>query len=177
MNNVVIIVCGLNGAGKSTLGKALAKALHYQFIDIEDIYFPQDNLDYRYANPRSLEEVERILFNIISENDSFVLAAVKGNFNKDIVSHFKCAVYIEVPKETRIKRVYERSYNKFGERMLEGGDLYEKETAFLHFVKSKDENTVEFWLASLSCPIIRVDGTLPVEKNAALLAEKLSNQF
>ena len=40
----IILVCGLNGAGKSTLGKALAEALHYQFIDIEDIYFPKDNL-------------------------------------------------------------------------------------------------------------------------------------
>lgn len=56
-----------------------------------------------YSNPRPFEEVKRILLNIISKNDSFVLASVKGNFNKDIVSHFKCAAYIEVPKQTRIK--------------------------------------------------------------------------
>lgn len=122
----VIIVCGLNGAGKSTLGKALAEELNYRFIDMEDIYFPKDDPNYMYSNPRPFEEVERILLNIISENDSFVLASVKGNFNKDIVSHFKCTVYIETLKETRMKRVYEQSYNKFGERMLEGGDLYEK---------------------------------------------------
>ena len=173
----VIIVCGLNGAGKSTLGKALAEKLNYQFIDIEDIYFPKDNPEYMYLNPRPFEEVERILSNTISENNNFVLASVKGNFNKDIVSHFKYAVYIEAPKETRIKRVYERSYNKFGDRMLEGGDLYEKEKAFFDFVKSKDENTVEIWLPSISCPIIRVDGTLPIDNNAELIAEKLSKQF
>ena len=46
----VIIVCGLNGAGKSTLGKALAEKLNYQFIDIEDIYFPKDNPEYMYLN-------------------------------------------------------------------------------------------------------------------------------
>lgn len=173
----VIVVCGLNGAGKSTLGKALAEKINCRFIDIEDIYFPKDDPDYKYSNPRPFEEVERILSNIVSGNGSFVLASVKGNFNKDIASHFKCAIYIEAPKETRIKRVYERSYNKFGERMLEGGDLYEKEKAFLDFVKSKDENTVEVWLSSISCPIIRVDGTLPIENNAELIAEKLSNQF
>ena len=173
----VIIVCGLNGAGKSTLGKALAEKLNCRFIDMEDIYFPKDDPNYMYSNPRPFEEVERILLNIISENDSFVLASVKGNFNKDIVSHFKCAVYIEAPKETRMKRVYERSYNKFGERRLEGGDLYEKEKAFFDFVKSKDENTVEVWLSSISCPIIRVDGTLPIENNAELIAEKLGNPF
>ena len=96
-----------------------------------------------YLNPRPFEEVERILSNIISRNNNFVLASVKGIFNKNIVSHFKYAVYIEAPKETQIKRVYQRSYNKFGERMLQGGDLYEKEKAFFDFVKFKDENTVE----------------------------------
>lgn len=173
----VIIVCGLNGVGKSTFGKALAKKLNFRFIDIEDIYFPKDNPDYMYLNPRSFEEVERILLNIISENKYFVLASVKGNFKRDIVSHFKYAVYIEAPRETRIKRVYERSYNKFGDRMLEGGDLYEKEKAFFDLVKSKNEDTVEVWLSSLSCPIIRIDGTLPIENNAELLAKKLSHPF
>ena len=170
----VIVVCGLNGAGKSTLGKALAEKLNYRFIDIEDIYFPKDNPEYKYLNPRPFEEVERILSNIISENNNFVLALVKGNFNKDIVSHFKCAVYIEAPKETRIKRVYQRSYNKFGERMLEGGDLYEKEKAFFDFVKSKDENTVEVWMSSISCPIIRVNGTLPIDVNVTFIANRVA---
>lgn len=141
----VIIVCGLNGAGKSTLGKALAEKLNCRFIDMEDIYFPKDDPNYMYSNPRPFEEVERILLNIISENDSFVLASVKGNFNKDIVSHFKCAVYIEAPKETRMKRVYERSYNKFGERILEGGDLNEllwrmKEKVDFVTVSGKSDN-------------------------------------
>ena len=170
----VIVVCGLNGAGKSTLGKALAEKLNYRFIDIEDIYFPKDNPEYKYLNPRPFEEVERILSNIISENNNFVLALVKGNFNKDIVSHFKCAVYIEAPKETRIKRVYQRSYNKFGERMLEGGDLYEKEKAFFDFVKSKDENTVEVWMSSISCPIIRVNGTLPIDVYVTFIATRVA---
>lgn len=76
----VIVVCGLNGAGKSTLGKALAEKLNYRFIDIEDIYFPKDNPEYKYLNPRPFEEVERILSNIISENNNFVLALVKRKF-------------------------------------------------------------------------------------------------
>ena len=38
------------------------------------------------------------------------------------------------------------------------------------------ENTVEVWLSSIFCPIIRVDGTLPIDNNAELIAEKLSNQ-
>lgn len=39
------------------------------------------------------------------------------------------------------------------------------------------ENTVEVWLSSIFCPIIRVDGTLPIENNAELLGDKLGNRF
>ena len=85
------------------------------------------------------------------------MASVKGNFNKDIVSHFMCAVYIETPQETRIKRVYERSYNKFGERMLEGGDLYEKEKAFFDFVKSKVKTQLKFGYLQYS---VRLSGLM-----------------
>ena len=61
----VILMAGLNGAGKSTLGKALAEKLNCRFIDMEDIYFPKDDPNYMYSNPRPFEEVERILLNII----------------------------------------------------------------------------------------------------------------
>ena len=98
MSNVIII-CGLNGAGKSTLAKALAKEMGYHFIDIEDVYFPKENPEYMYSDPRSFEEVENILSNIISENDNSVLASVTGNFKEEIVSHFKCAIYIDVSKK------------------------------------------------------------------------------
>ena len=48
-----ILICGLNGVGKSTVGKALAVRLSYQFIDNEDLYFPKDDPDYKYNDPRS----------------------------------------------------------------------------------------------------------------------------
>lgn len=175
MSNVIII-CGLNGAGKSTLAKALAKEIDYQFIDIEDLYFPKENPEYMYSDPRSFEEVETMLLNIISEKDNFVLASVKGNFREEIVSHFKCAIYIDVSKEIRIKRVYKRSYIKFGERMCEGGDLYEKEHSFFEWVTSRDENTVKNWLSTISCPIIKVDGMLPIVDNVKWITEELRDR-
>ena len=57
--------------------------------------------------------------------------------------------------------------------MREGGDLYEKETAFLDLVKSRDEDTVEKWLMSISCSSIRVDSTLPICDNVKRIMEQL----
>ena len=125
-----IVVCGLNGAGKSTLGKALAERLNFHFIDIEDLYFPKDDPSYLYASPRTRDEVCDLLFREVTEHENFVLAAVKGDYVETIYSLFRLAVLIEVPKNIRIHRVKERSYNKFGKRMLPGGDLYEQEQEF-----------------------------------------------
>ena len=47
--------------------------------------------------------------------------------------------------------------------MSMGGDLYEQEEKFFEFVKSRPENTVEEWIQSLKCPIIRIDGTKSIE--------------
>lgn len=49
--------------------------------------------------------------------------------------------------------------------MLPGGDLYEPEESFFDFVKSRTENTVEEWVHSLRCPVIRVNGTNSIEEN------------
>lgn len=170
-----IIVCGLNGAGKSTLGKALAKKLDYHFIDNEDFYFPKTNLNYAYSFARTREEVKKLLLSEIEAHENFVFASVKGDYGAHIYPFFRYAVLLDVPKDIRIQRVRNRSYRKFGDRMRMGGDLYEQEEKFFEFVKSRPENTVEEWIQSLNCPIIRIDGTKPIAENIDFIIEQLQN--
>lgn len=169
-----IIVCGLNGVGKSTLGRALAKKLHFSFIDNEDLYFPKTDTNYLYASPRTCEEVEKLLLNEIKTHENFVFASVKGNYGKAVYPFFQYVILLEAPWDIRIKRVKKRSFEKFGNRMLPGGDLHEQEERFFDLVKSRAENTVEEWIQSLRCPVIRVDGTKPVEENTDFIAEQIA---
>ena len=170
-----IIVCGLNGAGKSTIGKALAKELNFHFIDNEDLFFPRTDPHYTYASPRTRKEVEQLLFSEIKAHKDFIFASVKGDYGETIYPFFQYAVLLDVPKDIRLQRVKERSFRKFGSRMLRGGDLYEQEKNFFDLVKSRAENTVEEWLRSLSCPIIRVDGTKPIEENVKFIIERIQS--
>ena len=173
----VILVCGLNGAGKSTLAKALAERLNLRFVDIEDIYFSrQDNPDYPYEKSRPYEEVVSMLTNIVNGENDFVLASVTGSFGDEFISNLKCVISIEVPKEIRLNRVHNRSYIRFGEKSCKGGDYYEQIESFHNFCASRDENLVEDWLSTICCPIIRVDGILPISDNVNLIAEKLNSQ-
>ena len=170
----VILVCGLNGAGKSTLAKALAEKMNCRFIDMEDIYFSrQDNPDYPYEKSRPYGDVVSLLTSIANEENDFILASVTGSFGVEFISHLKCVICIEVPKEIRLKRVYDRSYMLFGEKSCKGGDYYKQINSFHVFCESRDENLVNDWLSTICCPIIRVDGTLPICDNVNLIAKKL----
>ena len=170
-----IIVCGLNGSGKSTLGKALAKKLHFHFIDNENLYFPKTDTNYIYAVSRTHEDVEKLLWREIRAHENFVFASVKGDYGEMIYPFYNYVVLINVPKDIRIQRVRNRSFQKFGERMLIGGDLYEQEEKFFDFVKSRSENTVEEWVRSLKCPILRIDGTKPIEESVDFIMEQMQN--
>ncbi|MBD5169024.1 MAG: AAA family ATPase [Oscillibacter sp.] len=168
-----IIICGLNGVGKSTLGKALAEKLRFHFIDNEDLYFPKTDPRYIYASPRTREEVEMLFLHEIQTHENFVFASVKGDYGDAVSPLFQYAVLIDVPKDIRMRRVRERSFRKFGSRMLPGGDLYEQEENFLRLVSSRAENMVEEWVESLSCPVIRIDGTKSIKENTYLIIERI----
>lgn len=114
-----------------------------------------------------------MLASIVNNDNDFVLASVTGRFGDEFISHLKSAIYIEVPREIRLKRVYERSYALFGEKCREGGVFYEHVKSFHEFCELRDEKTVEHWLSTVSCPIVRVDGTLPIDDNVELIVQKL----
>lgn len=83
-------------------------------------------------------------------------------------------VMIKVPKEIRLQRVRNRSFQKFGNRMLIGGDLYGQEEAFFKFVESRQEDYVESWVQTLNCPIIKIDGTKPVYENVEFIIKQIN---
>ena len=169
-----IQICGLNGSGKSTLGRALAEELGFYFIDNENLYFSRSHTNGAYTNPRSREEVESLLMEEVSEHPNFVFAAVKGDYGKEIILMYNYVVMVEVPKEIRSQRVRERSFQKVGNRMLMGGDLYKQEEGFFQMVESRQDDYVENWLRMLKCPIIRVDGTKSVEENMEHIIKQIN---
>ena len=171
-----ILICGLNGTGKSTLGRMLADRMRYEFIDNEDLFFPKADPSYTFSSPRSEEDVIRLLEEKISENNRFIFAAVRGNYGDRLIASLDYIVLIEVPKQIRSKRVRDRSYQKFGDRILPGGDLYDKENKWFSLTDGRPETYVTDWLETVNCPVIRIDGTLPVENNLDYIVSELSDE-
>lgn len=86
-------------------------------------------------------------------------------------------ILIEVPKQIRSQRVRDRSYQKFGDRILPGGDLYDRENKWFSLTETRQETYVTDWLETINCPVYRIDGTLPVEENVDYLVSVLSEEI
>lgn len=168
-----IMLCGLNGAGKSTIGRALAEKLHFYFVDSEDLFFSKTAPNDPYASPRTRKEAEKILFHEITTHDNLVFAAVKGDYGEAIYPYFQYIIWVDTPKDIRMQRVKNRSFQKFGNRILPGGDLYEREEEFFKHVRDRSENTVEEWIQLLNCPVLRIDGTKPIQENIEYIIKQL----
>lgn len=166
-------MCGLNGCGKSTLGRALAQKIGFHFIDNEELFFTRNAADEPYQNPRSRAEVEKILMEEVRKHGDFVLAAVRGDYGKEILPLYRYAVLMEMPKEIRMERIRNRSFQKFGSRMRAGGELYEQEEAFFRTAASRPEDYAAAWTRTLDCRVLSVDGTRPVDENVEWIVRQM----
>lgn len=171
-----IVICGGNGSGKTTLGRELSGVLNYKHMDIEDYYFL--NAPIPYSKSRTREEVCELMLKDIKKYKNFIISAVNGDMSEEINSKYDLAVFLDVPLDIRLKRVKQRAYNKFGGRVLEGGDMYEQEQRFFNAVANAYEEKTERvkeWLKTLSYPVIYIDGTMDIAENVKSIINLIRN--
>ncbi|MDD4495501.1 MAG: AAA family ATPase, partial [Eubacteriales bacterium] len=170
-----IIIFGANGSGKTTLGRELARILNFKHMDIEDYAFVKSDIP--YTNGRSKEECIDLMITDIKKHRLFVISAVTGDFGETIPQFYELAVYISAPKEIRMERIKRREIKRFGDRVLEGGDMYEQRQRFHDFVASRSLEGIEKWAETLMCPMLRIDGTKDYRKTATDIAALYLNQM
>ena len=171
MNGGVMIV-GLNGAGKTTLGRALADAMGFFRMDVEDYYFlPSEN---PYAVSRTKDEVRRLMFADIQRHERFVLSSVNGNWGDAIVSRVAAVIMLQAPREMRLARIDRRSSERFGRRVEPGGDMFEQERRFRDIAAARSEGPIEDWIGTLSVPVLRLDARRPVAESLTAVVDWLN---
>ena len=155
-----IAVLGLNGSGKTTLGRALAEALGWQRLDVEDYYFLDPARPFEASRTRA--EVQARMEADIRARGDFVLSSVHGDWGEEIVSQYVLAVLLAAPLDVRLERIGQRERARFGARVAAGGDLCENERTFRAFVAARDPLETERRAEALPCPLLRLDGARPV---------------
>ena len=99
---------------------------------------------------------------------------MKGDYGDKLIASLDQIVQVEVPKQIRSQRVRNRSFSRFGERILPGGDLNDKEEAWFSLTDSRPEDYTAQWLETVNCPVIHINGTLPVQQNVDDIVSAIS---
>ena len=170
-----IMICGLNGKGKTTLGKELSKKINFLHKDIEEYYFNNDT-DYKYNSSATKEEVTQKIENDINEYYNIIFTSCTGDYG-NLNDVYDLVIFIRLDKETRLKRVKQRSYKQFGDRIFENGDLFERENQFFDKVYKRDPSDIIKWFNNLKCNKLEVDGLRTVEENVNIILDKLKEMY
>ncbi|MGZ9584272.1 hypothetical protein [Paenibacillus marinisediminis] len=172
-----IIIFGSSGSGTTTLGREVAKRLGFQHFDLDDYLWRWDTeIPFTVTKPR--EERIELLMGDISKFPHFVMSGSMDSYNAPFVPLFDLAVLNSAPVETRVERVNAREFARFDERILPGGDMFENHKDFLAMIRRYDSDgspcrrVHEQWAATLSCPVLHVDGTFEIAENAAQIVEQ-----
>jgi len=173
-----IIVFGASGAGSTTTGRELARILNFEHYDTDDYFFVINNPPFEMKE-RPLNERIALLRPLLKTN--FVLSGCIREWDGAFDSMLSMAVFLVTPTNIRIERAENREFNRNGERIKMGGDLYEQHRKFIDYIATYDNGgtatrslaSQEAWASRLTCPVIRVDGTADWRINA----QNISKQF
>jgi len=173
--NKGLIVFGAPGSGTSTLGLALAKEMDFLHIETDDISGTMIDVP-PFRIRRTFEERVELLQTKIAHCSGFVISGSMWDWGEVFIPFFNLAVFIITPTYIRIDRLEERERKRHGERICEGGDMYDNHRDFIEWAKSYDTNNPdrslklhEEWIKTLHCPVLRVDGSISVSENVELI--------
>ncbi|KPU46131.1 shikimate kinase [Oxobacter pfennigii] len=163
-----IQVIGASGTGKSTLGKYISKKTGVYWIDTDKYLWKDPSFTENYP----VEERFEMYNNDIANHQYYIVSGSVHSWNPQGFNDREMLVLLIIDEEIRMKRIYDREFSRFGERMLPDGDHYQLTCEFIDWCKTyltADENAVnslanhKLRLKDASCKTLILDGNQPVD--------------
>ena len=170
MSKHIIHIFGASGAGTSTLGRVVAERTGYVFLDSDDyLWMPTDP---QYTTKRPSEERVALLGRDMDLSAGAVVSGSLVGWGDPLMLRFTLAVRLVVPHDVRMERLQRREQERYGDRILPGGDMYQIHRDFLQWAAGYDDGPAtmrsramhDLWQQKLTCPLLTLDGTRPVEE-------------
>jgi adenylate kinase family enzyme len=177
-SRLAVHITGASGSGVSTLGRELVGRTGATQLDTDDYYWlPTEP---RFTASREIEERLRLIEDGIANASArgWILSGSIGDWGAPLVPLFQLVVFVRTPTAVRIARLRQRGIERDGaDQIGPGGPRHAQYQEFLTWAAGYDTGVKagrslarhEAWLANLTCPVIRVDGTEP----APVLAERI----
>jgi adenylate kinase family enzyme len=176
----VIHILGASGSGTTTLGIAISERYGYIHLDTDDFFWEKTDIPFTVRREKILRQ--NMLSDAVTEAGKCVISGSLCGWGDVFISRFDLVIYISAPAEIRKKRLIDREFNRFGNRILPGGDMYDEHIKFIEWAMAYDTADVnmrsaklhEEWLKQFTCPVIRLNGTDTCEHNFNRLGEYLA---
>jgi adenylate kinase family enzyme len=175
-------IMGASGSGCTTLGRALAERLGCAHLDT-DTYFWHPT-EPPFQQMRKPEERRALLGADLRQHDAWTLSGSLSGWGDLFIPQFTLVVFLLLPPEVRLARLAERERRLFGEAALApGGPMHETHTKFIAWAAEYDTADAsmrsrqrhEQWLATLACPILRLDGAGTVDEHLDAVMHQLGH--
>lgn len=172
MKNVIFIY-GASGSGTTTLARAISDELGYKFMDTDDYFWLPTNPP--FTDKRERSERVALMENDIKNTDNAVISGALDGWGDSLIPLFTLAVRLVTNKNTRIERLKARELQKFGSRIMPGGDMYENHIEFLDWAARYDTGDMDMrskarhdeWEKKLTCRRLRLNGERDLKENLA----------
>jgi adenylate kinase family enzyme len=166
-----IHIVGASGAGTTTLGAALAAALGAGHLDTDAFYWLPTSPPFRDKRP--VAERLDLLRAAFGDHERWILSGSLLYWGVELATEFDLVVFLHTPAEVRLERTLARERQRYGRRILPGGDMRETHLAFLAWTRAYDTARTpgrnlfshKAWLATLTCPVLEIAGAQPVEES------------
>ncbi len=161
--DVRIYVTGAAGSGVTTLGRALSAALGVVHVDCDDFYWLPTDPPYTSKRPA----VERVpLIRAALGEAGWVLTGFFDGWGDPLIETVDLIVFLSTPHAVRMARLAARERQRFGDRILPGGDMHGINRSFMDWAtgyenpafNGRNRARHEAWLSVQVAPVLRLEG-------------------
>lgn len=175
----IIYIFGASGSGTSTLGKYISEQLGYEFMDSDDYFWLPTTPP--FTQKRDQTERIRLMKMDIDRADNMVISGSITNWGDELIPMFTLAVRLITDTEVRIDRIRKREYDRFGNRILSGGEMFDQHQAFIKWAADYDSGDITMrsklshdeWQKKLNCRMMILSGSDSLEYNLKLIRQEL----
>lgn len=168
-----IHIFGASGSGTTTLGNLLSEKFGWPIFDADDYYWKKTNPPYTIVN--EINERYRLLLNDLHEVEDWIISGSMDSWCEPFKPLWDLVFFIECNDDLRVKRLREREFAEFGDRICAGGDMNEEHELFLKWAKQYEDGSLggrcrsrhEQFIKELTCPVFRIrnEGNLEQLRN------------
>jgi adenylate kinase family enzyme len=158
-----IHIFGASGSGATTIAQGVCSKTNFSHFDSDDYFWLPTLLPFTVERDR--KECLNLMMNDMHASNQWILSGSVAGWGDALLPFFDLVVFVYVPQDIRIERLKKREFERYGDRILPGGDRYQHSLDFIEWASAYDAGTGsgrslskhEALLKKVTCPVIRLE--------------------